>query len=48
MYWNEKYFVYNVIIILIDCYYYFLVYIVSSTYRERFRNPPTLRYVAKS
>jgi hypothetical protein len=38
MYWNEEHFVYNVIIILIICYNYLLVYIVSLIYRDHFRN----------
>jgi hypothetical protein len=38
MYWNEKHFAYNVIIISITCYNYLSVYIVSSTYRYHFRN----------
>jgi hypothetical protein len=38
MYWNEKHFAYNVIIISIICYNYFLMYIVSSTYQDHFRN----------
>jgi hypothetical protein len=41
MYWNEEHFAYNVIIISIICYNYLLVYIVSSTYRDHFRNLPT-------
>jgi hypothetical protein len=44
MYWNEEYFVYNVIIISTICYNYLSVYIVSSTYRDHF---PNLSIVSK-
>jgi hypothetical protein len=46
MYWNEKHFAYNVIIISINCYNYLLVYIVSSTYPDHFRNPPIVPKVS--